>query len=133
MSGFDAAFSYRPDDEALVRALFAAGRRRARRLHVGWRSEINPGYAYVAMDAAGFDIDMLLERLRRELPSVAEGVNSASRTPDQRRDILGRFRMSLYDRYYREKGDHLPRLRGLRRQAIGSAIACRVPESGHGL
>jgi hypothetical protein len=129
VSGFDAAFIFRPDDEALIRAFFAAGRRRARRLDVRWRSEIKPAFGYVALDGASFNLDMLMERLRRELPAVAEGVPSESRTPQGRRhlangvvEIISRFRGSMYDRYCRNGEVYVPRLRALRRQAVGLVL-----------
>lgn len=119
MAGFDAEFLFRPEDEVLVRSLFAAGRRRARLLEVKWRSLIRPpGYAYVSLNGNTFRLDMLLERIRRDLPTVAEGIDTSPRTPEQRRrlangvvDVLGRFRVSFYDRY---PEGHIPALRAVR-------------------
>lgn len=118
--GFDAHFLFGPEDGVLVRALFTAGRRRARLLGVRWRSEIkDEGYAYVCLDGNGFRLDMLIERLRRDLPTFAEGVSSGGRSPEHRRrlangmvDVVGRYRGGLYERYGE---DHVPRLRGVRR------------------
>ncbi len=42
MGGFGWFFTYDADDEAVVRAILAAGRRRARRMEVQWSSRINP-------------------------------------------------------------------------------------------
>jgi hypothetical protein len=80
----------------------------------------------VKLDGNGFRLDMLTERLRRDLPAVAEGAGSTGRPPEQRRrlangvvDIITRYRGGLYD--HREEG-YLPTLRALRQRPLALAM-----------
>lgn len=127
MAGFDASFRFHPDDLALLTALMAAARRRARPIGVRWRSTLDPaGRGYCMLDGNGFRLDMLLERLRRDLPTIAEATPSDRHTPAQRRrfanglcDVLCKWRGNFYDRYYREDGpDHIPQLRRISTRGV---------------
>lgn len=52
MAGFDWFFTYDADDEAVVRAMLTASRRRARRMEVQWSSRIDSSahHAHVTID-----------------------------------------------------------------------------------
>jgi hypothetical protein len=101
VAGFDATFRFHPGDHDLIAALMFAARRRARTLRVRWHSALDAeGNGYCSMDGNTFRLDMLLERLRRDLPTIAEASPSGRHTPLQRRrlanglcDILCRSRV----------------------------------------
>jgi len=124
MSGFDAVFSFDAPDYQLMCALVSAGRRRARRLSVQWHARIGTdGSGYIMIDGKGVRESMLLERLRRDLPIIAEAVASERHTPEQRRrfanglvDILIKWHTSFYDRYFvaDETIQHVPQVRRIR-------------------
>jgi len=86
----------------------AAARRRARPLLVEWRSIVKAdGSGYCSMDGNTFRLDMFLERLRRDLPTIAEATPSVRHSPSQRRrlanglvDVLCKWRGGFYERYY---------------------------------
>jgi hypothetical protein len=81
MAGFDATFRFHPNDRDLVTALMAAAKRRSRTLGVRWQSSVSAnGRGYCRMDGNGFRLNMLLERLRRDLPIIAEATTSARHT-----------------------------------------------------
>lgn len=134
MAGYDGDFSYDPRDEDLLRALAPLVARRARRMHVRWRFRLDkPGYAHFQLDGNGYQIDMLMERLSRDLPSAAEAVPTW-RPPAARRrlavgfvDILWRWRLSFYDRYTEA---HVPRLRG-KAKPVKGAIFDVFPDGKH--
>jgi hypothetical protein len=74
----------------------------------------------VALDGNGYALDIFCERLRRDLPTIAEAT-PARRPPASRRllalglvDMLARYRLGLYDRYGE---DWLPALRARRQPA----------------
>lgn len=106
MAGLDAPFRYLPGDKPVVEALLAAARRRARVLRLrAYRSHLDDGIAAVSVDGNTYALDVYLERLRRDLPTIAEAVPSR-RTPAARRrvglgfvEILTRYRGGMYDRY----------------------------------
>jgi hypothetical protein len=108
MSGFDATFSFDARDHDLMCALVAAGRRRARKLQVRWHARLDAdGSGYLLIDGKGVQEPMLLERLRRDLPTIAEATDSLRHTPEQRRrlangfvDMLIKWHTSSYDHYY---------------------------------
>ena len=110
MAGFDAMFRFHADDHDLIVALMTAARRRARALGVRWQSSVSAdGRGYCRMDGNGFRLDMLLERMRRDLPTIAEATPADRHTPAERRrlangliDVLCRSRVSYYDRYDKE-------------------------------
>jgi hypothetical protein len=127
VAGFDATFRFHPGDHDLIAAMMLAARRRSRTLRVRWHSALDAeGNGYCRMDANTFRLDMLLERLRRDLPTIAEACPSGRHTPLQRRhlanglyDILCRSRGMYYDRYYREgQPEYVPRVRRLRSSEI---------------
>jgi hypothetical protein len=127
VAGFDATFRFHPGDHDLIAALMFAARRRARTLRVRWHSALDAeGNGYCSMDGNTFRLDMLLERLRRDLPTIAEASPSGRHTPLQRRrlanglcDILCRSRVGYYDRYYREdQPQYVPRVRRLRSSEV---------------
>lgn len=106
MAGFDVTFSYSERDEALVDACLLVARRRARtlgvRIHTARPAK---GHLYLRIDGQTYGLDIYLERLRRDLPTVAEATTSG-RAPGNRRkvalgliDILWRARLGMYDRY----------------------------------
>ena len=78
------------------------------------------------MDANTFRLDMFLERLRRDLPTISEATPSERQTPSERRrlanglcDVLLRRRSGFYDRYYREgEPDYVPNLRRLHKSEV---------------
>lgn len=93
MAGYDAHFRYLPHDEPLVRAMFAAARRRRSEFRIRrWRSEINTTEqtAWCAMDGNSFALDIFAERLRRDLPTICEATDT-KRRPSQRRRVAGGF------------------------------------------
>ncbi|GAA1818297.1 hypothetical protein HC028_17220 [Planosporangium flavigriseum] len=123
MAGFDATFTFDPKHAALLGEIFQAARRRARPMFVRWRSRVSStdGHAYVVLDGNTFQLDIFLERLRRDLPAIAEAV-PAGRSPAWRRkfanglvDILTKYRCSYYDRY---DADYVPRLRAVTRSSV---------------
>lgn len=59
MGGFDWFFTYDADDEAVVRAMLAAGGRRARRMEIQWRSRIDSSKrnAHVSIDGPWWFLD----------------------------------------------------------------------------
>ena len=127
MAGFDATFRFHPGDHDLIAAMVLAARRRSRTLRVRWHSALDAdGNGYCRMDGNTFRLDMLLERLRRDLPTIAEATPSDRHTPIQRRrlanglcDVLCRSRVGYYDRYYREdQPEYVPRVRRLRSSEV---------------
>lgn len=110
MASLDAWFFVKADDESIVQAMFAASRRRARSLGVReFRSRIYRGnpplLAHVAVHGNTYVLDIFIERLRRDLPTIAEAT-PAKRRPSSRRDvalglveILTRYRFDMYERY----------------------------------
>lgn len=103
----------------------AAAQRRARDMHIRWRSRAtNDGTGYVTMDGWGSDLDIFLERLRRDLPTIAEAT-PGRRNPAYRRrlghgyvDILTKYRCSWYDRYYKNDESYVPTLRAIRASSV---------------
>lgn len=85
-----------------------AARRRARVLKVRqFRSRLAREASVAGIEVAGntYQVDVYLERLRRDLPTLAEAVPSR-RTPAARRrlglgliEILTRYRHDMYERY----------------------------------
>lgn len=115
MAGFDAAFRVSPRDVPLVRACFAAIRLRVRKLGVRVAARSLEDGAYIEFSGQTYALDILLERLRRDLPTIAEATQS-ERAPSARRrtanglvEILNRYRGMMYDRY---DEDWIPTLRG---------------------
>jgi hypothetical protein len=102
MAGFDWFFTYDADDEAVVRAMLAAGRRRARRLDVRWRSSIDSPqhHAYVAVDGPGWLLDLLVARLDRDLPTICEAIEESPRIPALRRRLGHHFVQIAIDRRF---------------------------------
>ncbi|BDZ55409.1 hypothetical protein [Agromyces marinus] len=84
MAGFDATFHVSEGDLPVVRACFAAIRRRARKLRVRVSTTVLAGTAYIALNGQTYALDILLERLRRDLPTIAEATVSG-RTASARR------------------------------------------------
>lgn len=121
MASFDALFKFRTADRALVDACLAATRRRSKKFGVRIRSRVSEyNYVYVLFDGQTYALDILLERLRRDLPTIAEAT-PCERTPRDRRrvalglvDILNRYRGGLYERYGE---DWVPTLRAKRAAA----------------
>lgn len=106
MASFDALFKFRAQDRPIVVACIAAARRRSRTFGVRIRSELSKeNYGYIFFNGQTYALDILLERLRRDLPTIAEAT-PCERTPRDRRrvangfvDILNRYRGGLYERY----------------------------------
>lgn len=116
VAGFDAVFRFAPDDEGLLRACLDAARRRARTLELRqFRSRIYENHVCgLVLNGNGYALDIYIERLRRDLPTIAEAT-PARRTATSRRhlalglvDIVTRSRLGMYDRY---EDDWLPTLR----------------------
>jgi hypothetical protein len=127
VAGFDATFRFHPGDHDLIAAMMLAARRRSRTLRVRWHSALDAeGNGYCCMDGNTFRLDMLLERLRRDLPTIAEASPSGRHSPLQRRhlanglyDILCRSRAMYYDRHYKEgQPEYVPRVRRLRSSEV---------------
>lgn len=134
MAGFDGCFSFDPRDRDLLRSMSPLVARRARKMRIRWRLHLHPsGYAYFTMDGNTYELDLLLERLRRDLPTSAEAISSWRQPADRRRlatglvDVVTRWRVSFYERY--EEG-HVPKLRG-KSQAVQNAIFHVFPDSKH--
>lgn len=133
VAGFDAVFRFAPGDEALLRACLDAARRRARTLQLRqFRSRVYENYVCgIALDGNGYALDIYIERLRRDLPTVAEATPTG-RSPTSRRhlalgiiDIISRSRLGMYDRY---EDDWLPTLRARREPAyvLPHQLYCEV-------
>lgn len=120
LAGFDAVFRVLPADVQLLRACLAAARRRARVYSVRTHFAVGDDRAYLRFDGPSYALDILLERLRRDLPTIAEATPSRRSAPERRRvangliDILSRYRLQMYDRYHE---DWLPTLRAKREPA----------------
>lgn len=105
MAGFDAWFRTLPHDVPIIRACLDAARRRARTFHVRLNiKQVTDDVTYLRINGQTYGIDIFLERLRRDLPTIAEASASSRRTPAQRRrvalglvDVLTRYRGSMYD------------------------------------
>ncbi|MFF7795137.1 hypothetical protein [Streptomyces sp. NPDC007991] len=125
MAGFDATYSFHPENLGVVRAINAAAQRRARDMHIRWRSRATgDGAGYAAMDGWSYGLDIFLERLRRDLPTVAEAT-PGRRSPAYRRrlghgyvDILTKYRCGWYDRYYTTDESYIPTLRAIRASSV---------------
>lgn len=125
MAGFDAEFSFNPGNLEVVRALHAASRRRARAMDLRWQSQATEaGYGYVAIHGWTWGIDFLLERLRRDLPTIAEAAPGL-RSPAYRRrlgngyvDIATKFRCGWYERYGRDSDAFVPTLRAIQTPSV---------------
>lgn len=123
MAGMDAYFRYAAADETVVVACLTAARRRARTLGLrGFRSGVHTDVqvAYLEIHGQTYALDIYLERLRRDLPTIAEATASR-RTLSSRRalalgitEILTRYRLMMYDRYGE---DWIPTLRARRTPA----------------
>lgn len=120
MAGFDVCFRFNPSDRPVLDAMLSATRRRARVLRIRISTDVSQNYAYLEFDGQTFGLDIFLERLRRDLPTIAEAT-LASRSPASRRllangliDIINRRRLGLYDRYERDErySEWIPTLRG---------------------
>jgi len=110
MANMDAHFRFGAKDDAIVRACLAAARRRARTLGVrsfrsGARHDGQTGVGFVEINGNTFALDIFLERLRRDLPTIAEATSSHRSVASRRALALGlievftRYRLSMYDRY----------------------------------
>ncbi|MDQ4145841.1 MAG: hypothetical protein M3198_19260 [Actinomycetota bacterium] len=119
MAGFDALFNFRSADLPLLKSMFSAARRRARAMDIRWRATVDEknGICYLVLDGQTYGLDIFIERLRRDLPAIAEATSS-SRIPSERRlvahgfvEIVTRYRLSLYE--YRPE-DWIPTLRARR-------------------
>lgn len=115
MAGFDATFRVSDRDMPLVLSCFAAIRLRARKLGARVKTELYEDCAYICFSGNTYVLDILLERLRRDLPTIAEATPS-ERSPAARRrtanglvEIFNRYRGMRYDRY---DEDWVPTLRG---------------------
>lgn len=88
MVSFDFEFTYTDVQEAVVRVCLAAGRARARKLHISWRwRHAKRGQCVLAIDGNSRRIDLLGYRLERDLPLVAEGCMVEGLSPEQRARI----------------------------------------------
>lgn len=105
MAGFDATFRVSPRDIPLVRGCFDAIRLRARKLGARIETKVYEDGAYICFNGNTYVLDTLLERLRRDLPTIAEATPT-ERSPAARRrtanglvEILNRYRGMMYDRH----------------------------------
>ena len=119
MAGFDISFAYKETDRVLLESMLAAMRRRARVFRIRMTAQVFENVAVLTFNGQSFGIDILLERIRRDLPTIAEAVTT-SRTPASRRklanglvDIITRARVGLYERYESDEDyrDWIPTLR----------------------
>lgn len=95
VAGVGLHLTYNPDDEPLVRAFIAAGRRRARRAGVRrWRAtRLNgdpPGYN-ITMDGHSSRFALVAQKLQRDLPILAEAVELDHRDLRTRRRLANGF------------------------------------------
>ncbi|QMV22996.1 hypothetical protein GQS52_15800 [Streptomyces sp. SCUT-3] len=125
MAGFDATFVFRPENLGVVRAMNAAAQRRAREMNIRWKSRTTEdGVGYTAMDGWSYGLDVLLERLRRDLPTIAEATPGWRSASYRRRlgngyvDILTKYRCDWYDRYYKTNDSYVPTLRAIRSSSV---------------
>lgn len=103
----------------------SAARRRARDMHIRWKSQATgDGVGYAALDGWSYGLDVFLERLRRDIPTIAEAT-PGRRNPAYRRrlgngyvDILTKYRCSWYDRYYKVDESYVPKLRAIRASSV---------------
>jgi len=100
VAGFDWFFTYDADDEAVVRAMLAAGRRRARRMKVQWGSRIDAPqhHTHVAIDGPWWLLELLVARLDRDLPAICEAIEDSTRSPENRRRLGHHFVQIAIDR-----------------------------------
>ncbi|MGA5035512.1 hypothetical protein ACPCA8_00480 [Streptomyces capoamus] len=125
MAGFDAKYVFHPDNLVVVRAMNSAAQRRACEMDVHWRSRAtSDGAGYTSLDGWSYGLDVFLERLRRDLPIIAEAT-PGRRSPLYRRrlghgyvDILTKYRCSWYDRYYKTDELYIPKLRAIRSSSV---------------
>jgi hypothetical protein len=129
MGGFDARFRFDPADHDLIAAMMLAARRRSPYVRSARAQHSRPTGSRHCLTSGNVGcIDLLLDRLRRDLPTIAEATPTERQTPVQRRrladgpsDVLCRSNTMYYDRYYKEGGpDYLPRLRRLRASEVWS-------------
>lgn len=76
----------------IVRACFAAIRLRARKLGARVKTEVYEDGAYICFNANAYVLDILLERLRRDLPTIAEA------TPSERSPRPGAGQPTVWSR-----------------------------------
>jgi hypothetical protein len=128
MGGFDWDFTYDEGDEAAVRAMLAAGRRRARRFSLRWRSRIDSPrhYAYVAIDGPWQLLDLLVARLERDLPTICEAVEGTDRAPASLRRLGHGFVQIAVDRRFNPV-ERVPHLRT--RKQPPEPVGCHLLES----
>ncbi|WNI16260.1 hypothetical protein [Actinacidiphila sp. ITFR-21] len=125
MAGFDGYFTFHPDNLEVVRAMNGAARRRARSMNIRWRSRATwDGEGYTAVDGWTYGLDIFLERLRRDLPTIAEAT-PGRHSPAYRRklgngyaDILTKHRCTWYERYSRDENWFVPKLRALKASSV---------------
>ncbi|WP_382309416.1 hypothetical protein [Herbiconiux sp. UC225_62] len=103
MAGFDVAFRFKTYDRELVTLCISAMRRRARKLTIRFESKLVDDAAWIALNGNTYQLDIYIERLRRDLPTLAEAAHS-TRTPSSRRnaaaglvEIITRYRFGAYD------------------------------------
>ena len=133
MAGFDAAMTFDPKHARLISEMLAAARRRARATFVRWhcRLDAQSGHLYVRLDGNTFQLDIFLERLRRDLPTIAEAVPAGGRPAWRRKfglgfvDILMKYRCSFYDRY---DETYVPRLRATSQTAVWPVLSLWMGE-----
>lgn len=116
MAGYGGTFAFDPQDHDLLDGLRSVIRRRARATHVQFRCTIERAgrcsYTFVGNTVG---LDLLLNRLRRDLPTSAEAMATGRSAATRRRlangltDILVRQRLEFHDRFLE---DHVPMLRG---------------------
>lgn len=87
MAGFDWFFTYGADDEAAVRAMLTASRRRARRMEVQWssRTDSSAHHTHVTTDGPWWLLELLIARLDRDLPAICEAIEDSRRRPGSSR------------------------------------------------
>lgn len=90
VAGFDFGFQCDPRDVVLLRGLVPLARSRARKFRVRWHFELDDaGFGYVTLDGHWAALDLLLERLQRDLPTGAEALPSWRAPAARRRLGLG--------------------------------------------
>lgn len=104
MASFDFEFRFTSKAAPIVQACLMAARRRARALGISWRQRTRGDRVHVMIDGNTRQLDILGERLERDLPLVAEGVTAAYPPARRRQFGLGVADMYLRGRDTEEDG-----------------------------
>jgi hypothetical protein len=127
MGGFGGDFRCDPQDVGLVRCLCQASARRAEPMHLRWHFRLRAtGHGTFMVDGNWVRMSIFMERLRRDLPIIAEATTDSPRRPAARRrlgngfaDVIAKSLISGFDD---EPDDFIPRIRLVKEAASVSAF-----------